>query len=52
MDKIKSLIKDKMCLCLNSISNLSSNGMDRNEAEAVEHLAKALSYINQIKEEK
>lgn len=52
MDEIKSLIKDKMCLCLNSISNLSSHMMDENEAHAVEHLARALSYINQIKEEK
>lgn len=51
MNEIKSLIKDKMKLCLNSISAVSSNEMDRNEAEAVEHMARALSYIDQIKED-
>lgn len=52
MDEIKSLIKDKMRLCLNSISQISSNETDRNEAQAVEHLARALNYIDPIEEEK
>lgn len=50
MDEIIRTIKQKIKLCADSISTLSTNEMDRNEAEAIEHLSKSLNYLYQIKE--
>lgn len=50
MDEIKRTIKKKIELCLSGISNISNRESDRAVAEAVEHLARAYSYLSQIKE--
>ena len=50
MEDIKYLIKEKIKLCLSGITNASNSESDVNEAEAVEHLSRAYSYLNQINE--
>lgn len=50
MDELKNLLKDKIELCATSINARTPSDVDVREAEAIEHLARALSYINQIEE--
>lgn len=50
MDGIKELIKLKIELCLDGIGSRTNAITDNAEAEAVEHLARAYSYLYQIKE--
>ena len=52
MEDIKEIIKRKMFTCLSAINNTSNSETDNKEAEAVEHLARAYSYLAQIKEDK
>ena len=51
MEDIKEIIKKKMVMCLSGINNVSNCETDCKEAEAVEHLARAYSYLSQIKED-
>lgn len=51
MDELKMLLREKIKLCASYISSKSSNEMDLREAQAVEHLSRALNYLCQIKEE-
>lgn len=51
METIKETIKSKILICLSAINNVSNCETDYKESEAVEHLARAYSYLNQIKEE-
>lgn len=51
MEEINKIIKNKIATCLCAISNISNCETDCKEAEAVEHLARAYSYLNQIKED-
>lgn len=51
MDELKEMIKEKIKYCVSCISYHSSRREDCYEAEAVEHLSRALSYLHQIKEE-
>lgn len=50
MDEIKAIIKQKIKICAVAISNLSTPQANNAEAEAIEHLARAYSYLNQINE--
>ena len=50
MKDIKDLIKEKIKLCLGGITQTSNRSNVNEVAEAVEHLARAYSYLNQIKE--
>ena len=50
MEDIKYLIKEKIKSCLSGITNASNSASNVNEAEAVEHLSMAYSYLNQINE--
>lgn len=50
MDELKTLLKEKIKLCASSINKTSSNEMDLREAQAVEHLSRALNYLYQIEE--
>lgn len=52
METIKETIKKKIAMCLSGINNVSNCENDCKQAEAVEHLARAYSYLSQIKEEK
>lgn len=51
MDEIKILLKQKIKLLADSITSSTNSEFDLREAEAIEHLSRALSYINQIKED-
>lgn len=51
MDELKTLLKAKIKLCASNITERTPNDMDLREAQAVEHLSRALSYLCQIKEE-
>lgn len=50
MDELKTLLKEKIKLCASSIDKTSSNEMDLREAQAVEHLSRALINLYQIEE--
>ena len=49
MEDIKDLI-EKIKFCLSVITNASNSESDVNEAESVEHLSRAYSYLNQTNE--
>lgn len=50
MDELKALLKEKIKFCASSITATSPNEMDLREAQAVEHLSRALNYLYQIEE--
>ena len=50
MDTILELILSKINTCLTGIAPISSNDNDAKAGEAVEHLARAYSYLYHIKE--
>ena len=50
MDTILQIIISKIGTCLTSITQTSNNDNDAKAGEAVEHLARAYSYLYQIKE--
>ena len=50
MDTILQLILSKINTCLTGIAQVSSSTNDAKAGEAVEHLARAYSYLYQIKE--
>lgn len=51
MDTVKRQILASMILCLNKIHQYSVPDLDKKESEAVEHLARAYSYLYQLKED-
>lgn len=51
IEELKNIMKSKIVLCASGIDRHSNSGVDKNVAEAVMNLAKALSYLSQIKEE-
>ena len=46
MNELKNLVKEKIKICGNSITPHSSNDMDLREAQAIEHLSRALCYLS------
>lgn len=50
MDELKELLMEKIKVCASGITRGSSSDTDNKEAEAIEHLARAISYLDQIKE--
>lgn len=50
MDELIKLLQSKIKVCASGINSMSNSVTDRDEAEAVEHLTRALSYLYQIKE--
>ena len=54
MEELKKQIKEKIKVCASAISDHSNSEMDLREAQAIEHLTKALSYLvclNQLERE-
>ena len=50
MDTILQIIISKIGTCLTGITPVSNNDSDAKVGETVEHLARAYSYLYQIKE--
>lgn len=51
MDELKELLKEKIELCVSNIRQTTTSNVDLQEAQAVEHLTRALSYLYHIKED-
>lgn len=51
MDELKELLKEKIKLCASNIKQATASNVDLHEAQAVEHLSRALLNLYQIKED-